>query len=261
MYRTARLLTPDAPVVRRPPWQAPHHTSSLPALTGTTARPGAFGLAHGGVLLCEDAGEWPTRAVQALLSAMANGQVVAVRAGIRTVYPTRFQLVLTARDCPQAAAHRGGRCDCPPAAVARYRQRLTPLLDQVDIRVTLPVPTRAAGTAAGGEASHTVAARVARARAAAADRWTRYGLTLNREVGAGALGTDLARSWVAEVTALQVRPDAAHLSFLQASRVLAVAYTLADLAGRDQPGDPELAEAIALHGTPLSDAPTGGEVR
>ncbi len=49
-YRAAGALEADAPVVHRPPWQAPHHTSSLAALTGTPTRPGAAALAHGGVL-------------------------------------------------------------------------------------------------------------------------------------------------------------------------------------------------------------------
>jgi magnesium chelatase family protein len=144
--------------------------------------------------------------------------------------------------------------------MTRYRQRLTPLLDAADIRISLPASTPPAGGPVAGEASHTVAARVARARAIAAARWSRYGLTLNRELGTGALGTDPAGAWAAQVTTLQVRPDAGHLSFLQASRALAVAWTLADLAGRDRPGEPELADAIALHGNPVP-GDTTGEVR
>ncbi len=257
LYRQAGLLAPDAPVLRRPPWQVPHHTSSLPALTGTTTRPGAVGLAHAGVLLCDDAAEWPTRAVQALLSALHDGQVVTARGDVRTVYPARFQMVVTGRDCPQANTHSDGHCDCSPVAVARYRQRLTPLMDASDIRVTLPAPT--AGAPAVGEASHLVAARVARARAAAAARWARYGLTLNRQMGSAALSTDLAESWARRVAALQIRADAAHLPFPAASRVLAVAWTLADLAGRPRPDEHDEAEAIALHGAPPSATRTSRE--
>ncbi len=58
-YRQAGLLPADAPVLLRPPWQAPHHSVSLPALTGNTRRPGAIALAHGGVLFCDDAAELP----------------------------------------------------------------------------------------------------------------------------------------------------------------------------------------------------------
>ena len=54
----AGLLPEGAPLCRRPPFQAPHHTASVPALVGGgsgLARPGAVSLAHRGVLFLDDA--------------------------------------------------------------------------------------------------------------------------------------------------------------------------------------------------------------
>ena len=256
-YRSAGLLEADAPVLRRPPWQAPHHTSSLAALTGSTTRPGAVGLAHGGVLFLDDAAELPDRALRALRISLDDGRIQLASADRRVQYPARFQLVLASPGCPNTWQHADGLCDCPPEVRRRYLQRLTPLLERVELRVTLPAPAAVGRDVPPGESTSTVAARVATARAIAATRWARYGFATNAQAATAALHTDLAGRWAAQVAALLTRPDAQLLSVEDASRVLAVAWTATDLAGRDAPGDPDLAEAIGLHGA----AAVLGEVR
>jgi magnesium chelatase family protein len=58
VHSIAGALPPDAPLIRQPPFQAPHHTASVAALAGGgsgLARPGAISLAHLGVLFLDDA--------------------------------------------------------------------------------------------------------------------------------------------------------------------------------------------------------------
>ena len=153
--------------------------------------------------------------------------------------------------CPNNWQHPDERCDCPPEVRRRYPQRLTPLLERTQLRVTLPAPAPTNGDQPAGESTSTGAARVAQARAAAAARWGRYGLATNAQAATTALHTDLAGRWAARVTGLRARPDAKFLTFDDAIQVLAVAWTLADLAGRDAPGGAEMAEAIGLHGAAL----------
>jgi magnesium chelatase family protein len=248
LYRAAGLLAADAPVVHRPPWQAPHHTSSLAALTGTATRPGAAALAHGGVLFLDAAAELPDRAVRALRTVVDAGQVhVAATGGGMAQWPARFQLLLATPDSPAPWRHTGGPCDCSPEQRHRYLRRLAPLLERVELRVTLPALAASSDDQPGGEPTSTVAARVAQARAAAAARWARYGWATNAQAATTALHTDLAGRWAAHVTGLRARRDATRLSFDDAIRVLAVAWTLADLAGRDTPSGSDIAEAIRLH--------------
>ena len=69
---------PAAPrLIRRPPFQAPHHTATAPALVGGgtgLARPGALSLAHLGVLFLDEAPEFrPSRAQRA--AAAAGGRL------------------------------------------------------------------------------------------------------------------------------------------------------------------------------------------
>jgi magnesium chelatase family protein len=255
-HRQAGLLPPDAPVVHRPPWHAPHHTSSQPALTGTPTRPGAAALAHGGVLFLDDAAELPDRVLRALRTVLDTGQIQVSGGGAAATYPARFQLVLASHDCPAPWRHTSRRCDCPPEARRRFLQRLTPLLERTELRVVLPAPATIDDDQPPGESTGTVAARVAQARAAAAARWGRYGFATNGQAATTALRTELAGRWAAQLAGLRTRPDATLLTFDDATRVLAAAWTVADLAGRDAPGGAELAEAIGLHALL-----PGGEVR
>jgi magnesium chelatase family protein len=58
IHSVAGLLPPDRPLITTPPFFAPHHTASLPALVGggsSLLRPGAVTLAHRGVLFIDDA--------------------------------------------------------------------------------------------------------------------------------------------------------------------------------------------------------------
>jgi magnesium chelatase family protein len=87
---------------------------------------------------------------------------------------------------------------------------------------------------------------VAQARATAATRWAPYGLTTNAQASAAALRTDLAGSWARDLEAPLTRSNAPTLSTDAAARVLAVAWTVADLAGHAQPTAADLAEAIQL---------------
>ncbi|HEY1118016.1 MAG TPA: ATP-binding protein, partial [Acidimicrobiales bacterium] len=59
---SAAGAVPPAGLVRRPPFRAPHHTASAVALIGggtVAMRPGEVSLAHGGVLFCDELGEFP----------------------------------------------------------------------------------------------------------------------------------------------------------------------------------------------------------
>ncbi|HWS31511.1 MAG TPA: YifB family Mg chelatase-like AAA ATPase [Actinoplanes sp.] len=174
----AGVLPPDGRLIRRPPFQAPHHSSSLPALIGGGSgliRPGAISLAHHGVLFLDEVPEMGRATLQALRQPLESGRVVISRTRGTIEYPARAQLVVAANPCPCASPAGDQACHCGPVARRRYLGRLSgPLLDRIDMKVTL-LPVRAAQLLSGpepAEPSATVAARVARARAAAAERWS-----------------------------------------------------------------------------------------
>lgn len=252
LYSVAGLLPVDAPLIRRPPLQAPHHTASPSALVGGgsgLARPGSLTLAHRGVLLLDEAPEFSSRALEALRQPLEEGTITLGRSLGVVIYPARVQLVLTANPCSCASSGAESGCECTPSARRRYLRRLSgPLLDRVDIQLEL-MPLSAADLLAedcGRESSEVVAKRVATARQAAAARWA----GLDHDTNASVPGKVLRdRRWrlPAKVTAqLRQRLDSGAISSRGYDRVLRLAWTAADLIGHDRPGAVEVDLALRL---------------
>lgn len=247
-------LAPRDPLLRRPPFVAPHHSASVASLVGggtNVARPGAVTLAHRGVLFLDECAEFPARVLDSLRTPLEDGEVrIARRDGI-SVYPARFQLVMAANDCPCGSA-RPDACTCTPDARRRYGRSLTgPLRDRIDIAArTLPIGS---GLFAVGEVEDTAAvrARVAAARAAAAERWAGCPDAADARANAEVPGRVLRAVCGLDRSALQPLDRAlAHgvLSARGVDRCLRLAWTVADLDGATVPREPHVAEALMLRG-------------
>src|SRR5207253_8675185 len=95
------------------------------------------------------------------------------------------------------------------------------------------------------EPTAAVAARVAAARAAAGERLCDAGLAVNAQVP----GRLLRERWTVPRTALGLAERALErgaLSVRGFDRVMRVAWTVADLAGRPVPGADDVAEALGM---------------
>ena len=247
VHSIAGLLGSRAELIRRPPFQAPHHSASTAALVGggpNLARPGAISLAHHGVLFLDEAAELAPRALDALRQPLESGQVVLHRRSGSVRYPARFQLVLAANPCPCGLPALS--CTCSAAARRRHAQRLSgPLMDRVDLRVQVdPVPHAELFDPEIRETSAQVGARVAAARAAAAERWRGAGWAIN----SAAPGARLRQApWSlppGPLRPLQSFLEHGALTARGFDRVLRIAWTLADLAGRAVPGADDVSEAL-----------------
>ena len=226
--------------------RTPHHSASAVALVGggSPPRPGEISLAHHGVLFLDELPELPRAALEALREPLETGRITIARAARAAEFPARFQLVAAMNPCPCGHAGSALRaCRCTPDVIARYQGRLSgPLLDRLDLQVEVPAlaPQLLSG-AADGESSAVVAARVAAAQARQRVRQ----VELNATLALGALERHAPL-------------DAASRQFLQTAvarlgwsargyhRVLRVARTIADLAGRDLIAVSDVAEAIQL---------------
>jgi len=248
IHSVAGLLSASTPLITRPPFVAPHHTSSVAALVGGgsgMAKPGAVSQAHRGVLFLDECAELGTHALEALRTPLEEGEIRLARRDGVAVYPARFQMVMAANMCPCAPADPRD-CVCAPMAKRRYLGKLSgPLMDRVDLRVQMyPVRTAAFGEGAG-ESTEVVRARVAGARAAAAQRWRPHGARTNAEVS-GSLLRQRYRLSRDAMTPLTKALDRGLLSIRGLDRTLRVAWTLADLAGRGQPCIDEVKTAMGF---------------
>lgn len=240
-------------LLRRPPFEAPHHTASVSAVVGGGTglpRPGAASRAHAGVLFLDECPEFRRGVLDALRQPLEQGVVEVQRSKGVARLPARFQLVLAANPCPcgnASAGARGDRCRCPARSRRAYLARLSgPLLDRVDVQVEIPGVSAARWAAAEpGETTAVVAARVAAARGAARARWGDAWPT-NAQVPGPVLRSSRHRP-PADVLAPLVRGvDRGTLTARGYDRALRVAWSIADLAGVDRPGPDEVAEAVSF---------------
>lgn len=251
LHSIAGLLPPSPRLIRRPPFQAPHHTASAPALVGGGTglpRPGACSLAHHGVLFLDEAPHFSTSVLNALRQPLEDGCVTLARAHGTIRFPARIQLVLAANPCP-CGSPKDLECTCPPAARRNYFNRLSgPLLDRIDLRVRLnPVGAAAlVGAPQEQECSADVLKRVLRAREAAAQRWAGHGFSVNAHAPGAVLRSPPFRLPNRVTQGLAERVERGTLSARGYDRVLRVAWTIVDLEGRVVPTKNDINEAIEL---------------
>lgn len=229
---------------RQRPFRAPHHSASVPALVGggTVPRPGEISLAHQGVLFLDELPEFDRRVLEALREPLETGAITVSRAQRRAEFPARFQLVAAMNPCP--CGQRGSpklRCRCTPEQVARYIGKLSgPLLDRMDVLVEVPaLDVAELESAAPGEGSATVAARVLAARER---QIARQGCT-NAELPPAGIDTHCTPDAAGRALLAQA-VERLGLSARGYHRVLKVARSIADLAGAQDVSAAHIAEAV-----------------
>jgi magnesium chelatase family protein len=252
IHSVAGTLPEQVPLLTDPPFLAPHHTATKAAIVGGGSgiiRPGSASLAHRGVLFLDEAPEFAKDVLDALRQPLEAGEVVVARLGVIARFPARFTLVLAANPCPcakMAGAAEG--CRCSPAMRRRYLGRISgPLLDRVDVKIELePVGrTELLNDRNFAESSRTVALRVLQARERAAGRLRGTPWRLNAEVP----GSELRRTWPPAPGALQVVErslERGQISARGVVKVIRVAWTVADLAGRPRPTRDDCDMALGL---------------
>ncbi|CAB4675654.1 MAG: YifB family Mg chelatase-like AAA ATPase [Actinobacteria bacterium] len=234
-----------------PPFVAPHHTTTAPAMIGGGAhaiRPGATSLAHEGVLFIDEAPECARGVLDSLRQPLESGSVTISRAVGSVTYPARFMLVLAANPCPCGRfSGRGRSCTCTQLAIRRYLQRLSgPLLDRIDIRVFVDSPSRIEMASDQlGESSEVVRQRVIEARAMADSRFSDCAWKLNSQIPP----SQLRKRFRAEklgMNFLHTELDNERLSARGFHKVLRISWSIADSNGHIIPNRDDVEAAFRL---------------
>jgi len=225
-------------------FRAPHHTASGVALVGggSLPRPGEISLAHHGVLFLDELPEFDRRVLDVLREPLESGRIAISRAARQAEFPARFQLVAAMNPCPCGyAGDPSGRCRCTPDAIQRYRSRVSgPLLDRIDLKLEVPrVAQTELRATAPGESSADVRARVVAARQRQLARAGKPNSALSNRDADRCCALD-ARSHALIDRAI----ERLGLSARAYHRVLRVARTIADLAGRESIDASDLSESI-----------------
>lgn len=228
----------------RPPYRAPHHSSSMAAMVGggRLARPGDISLAHGGVLFLDELPEFPRQVLDALRQPIETGEVHIARAAAHVTYPARFQLIAAMNPCRCGYADDPVRaCSRLPKCMQDYAGRLSgPMIDRFDI--ILNVPAVSLGDMVSRNKSGTsaeVLVRVTQARQKQIKRQKK----LNRELSGEAFSTGVEMRPEAQklLDSIVAKNDLSGRGF---TRLLRVSRTLADLECREMISEQNLATAM-----------------
>jgi magnesium chelatase family protein len=187
-------------------------------------------------LFLDQAPRFRRKVLDVLRQPLESGEVTLERGGLLTRFPARFLLVVSATWCP-CGNHRSpaGMCCCPREVRRGWLRRLSgPLLDRCAVKAVM-TPPAASELITPGESTAVVAARVLTARERAAKRLAGTPWQLNSKVPADELlrlFMPAPGGWEPIGRAV----DLGRLSNRAAASALRVAWTLADLGGRDRPG-------------------------
>lgn len=233
-------------LARERPFRAPHHTVSAQGLVGGGAqpRPGEITLAHRGVLFLDELAEFSRAALEALRQPLEDGLVAITRGQRSLVFPARAMLLAACNPCP--CGRVPARCECSAADRARYHRRLSgPLLDRIDLvcQVAAPAALQLVGREGSVESSAQVRERVIAARARQLGRLAGSPVLCN----GGMDGRMTRRHAVLQGDAVQRMLDVVDSGGLTGrghDRVLRLARTVADLAGREDIRSEDLDEAL-----------------
>ena len=180
---------------------------------------------------------------------LEDGQITVSRAAGSATYPSRFQLVAAMNPCKCGYyGHPTRPCTCSPSAVRQYRSRVSgPLLDRIDLCVEMdPVAFDELHTSTPAESSADLRKQVLAARAVQAKRYAApgyEGVRCNAQLTAGQVRR-VCRMTPAAERLLRASYDTLGLSARAHDRILRVARTVADLAGKQLLDEEALLEAL-----------------
>lgn len=236
-------------LMTRRPFRAPHHLTSQVALIGggQSPHPGEVSLAHNGVLFLDELPEFGRNVLEVLRQPLEEKRVVVSRAKYSVEYPANFTLVAAMNPCPCGYYNHPTReCTCSSGAVHRYMSRISgPLMDRIDLHIEVtPVPPQELSSASGGERSAVIRERVIRAREIQAERFREApGIHTNAMMNSALLRA-CCRLDASSSALLERAMERLSLSARAYDRILKVARTIADLAGREEISAADIAEAI-----------------
>jgi magnesium chelatase family protein len=183
LYGIYQLGREELPSAKQPPIRHPHHSASAVSLLGggTYPRPGEVSMAHYGILLLDEMGEFSKKTIDMLRQPMESGRIIINRAKQSVTYPAEFVLIAATNPCPcgyQGSSHH--YCVCTPKQIAAYKQKISgPILDRFDFFLTLR-NVSFKHEQGMEESSFTIKQRVTKARERQYERYG--GRTLNNRV-------------------------------------------------------------------------------
>jgi magnesium chelatase family protein len=242
-------LKDNYPLIKNPPFRAPHHTSSEASILGggNPPLPGEITLAHKGILFLDEFPEFHRNILEALRQPLEEGEITILRSKHRITLPTKFSLVVAANPCPCGFYGDNEKdCVCSSSQIQMYRRKLSgPIIDRIDISINVPrIKFDKLNAENNPEEAEKIKQNIAQAREIQYKRFAEQGISLNSEMNVGQIKKYCSFS-EDSAALLKLAVDSGKLSPRGYHRLLKVARTIADLDQSDQISLSHISEAIA----------------
>lgn len=240
-------LSAQHPFVSTRPFRAPHHTVSYAGMAGggTNPRPGEISLAHNGVLFLDELPEYSKDVLEVLRQPLEDGSIRISRANATAEYPCLLMLVCAMNPCKCGfLGHPTKQCKCTQREIDRYIGRISgPLLDRIDIQIEVPaIPFSDLTQKSKGESSVDIQKRVNTARKIQQERYKDTGIACNARL-TGELIKKYCPLSEPVKKLLEKIFETLSLSARGYDRIIKVSRTIADLKGREDIKEEDIAEA------------------
>ncbi len=248
IYSVIGKMEGKSSLLQERPFRAPHHTISANALTGggTVPRPGEISLAHKGVLFLDELPEFDRKAIEILRQPLEEKQIRISRVHSEITFPADFMLVAAMNPCRCGYFPDLGKCRCSREDIRRYLGKISqPLLDRIDICTEagqIGFSELVCGSG-GNEPSAAIRQRVSDAQAVQRRRFAGTGISFNSQIPARSMG-EFCPLGQAERCYMERVYERYGLTARTFHKILKVARTIADLAGRKEISVEDLKEAV-----------------
>lgn len=248
IYSIAGELTEHKPIIKTPPFRAPHHTSTPISIIGGGKKftPGELSLASNGVLFLDELAEFPRSVLESLRQPLEDRTLSISRAQYRVDFKTDVLFLAASNPCSCGyALENSGKCTCTQTEINKYMKKISgPIMDRIDLHVEMRrLSEDELINYTDGESSQIIRERVIKAREIQSKRYGEgiYNGTLSqKQIQKYCKISEENKEYFKKVIQIM------EISARGYDKILKVARTIADLAGSEDIKREHLMEAISF---------------
>jgi len=229
------------------PFRSPHHSASTPSIVGggRKAKPGEITLAHKGVLFLDEFAEYPSNVLESLRQPMETKEVTIARAESHITYPADFLLIAAMNPCKCGYLGDANKeCSKVPLCAEDYTRKISgPIMERIDIHVTVNPNTANIFGNEKSENSAQIKERVLKARAV---QEKRFGTKKTNSVMINSEIEQFCKLNEECEKIIQTAMTKFGLSIRQYHKILKISRTIADLSHSQNIEKPHLMEALGF---------------
>ena len=248
IHSISRIL--EKPYITRPPFRAPHHTSSYVSLVGggPFPRPGEITLAHRGVLFLDEFPEFDKKVIDSLRQPLEDLTVTISRARGTLTFPAQCILIASMNPCPCGYGKEKG-CTCSDRDIAYYKKKISgPIVDRIDLWISVSKIEydKLSGSSKSVENSESMRKRVISARKVQKKRFEKHKIK-SKKYNSEMSVSDIEKMIVLSTEVnelLRTSSERLGLSARAYHRIIKLSQTIADLEGSKNIEKGHLLEAL-----------------